>query len=1215
MAGFEGGSVDAKVLAEAIASGGLLGVVGGGVDLAHRAVMHRSGLPGAGFGGEHTVGVADPLVAPDLPVAPSGEPSGAHLDVWFEGLSDGRREVYAGLVSQVADVPMVDRTWQDRRFVRRAMWAGERSLVEWQTRQGLVPTVGGKGKAVDSGVSVLGPAEQEAFRRGAREVAEVEGRVARGVPGGAPDQSGPAPEEQGHAGPSTQTATANASAGESHHLEIPPFPAVPVRGTASTAGWHDNWVLDPAVHPFGSVVEVHGGLGAQILQVPKIGHLDASSAPPDSVLVPTEHGWRIADPESGAEAWGELLAETDFVTVQLPVNVPSDPAVAGLFANTVSLVREHGELLVNLVVAPPDAPMGLDPYGELTLGAGADWIGGETDHAGRVVLGDRPWFKLSSAGFYVTGGERWEAAWHALDQGQPTEAFAIPVVAWKKDEFLVPERQGDHFVHTQPRGMKALMEKVKAGPDRFAQLLPATRVNDSAVLSDALLDEWASVLGYPVVAPAADSTWDQLAVVDRRMVRVAGTDGISPGRWRLATPPDHPFQGMFVHSDEHGRVTWPPRSVPQPGFERQAWEGATSEIVAGTIGGILSDWAPRESSSSRPPVDLRAALIERFVTRSQDHDPLTLAGAELLEGFGTTPTAVNEARWDAWREMIDEGDRLQERDLARREEALEEHRRSALALSLHLDENELLRLEAEARAEHSETLADDAPTLFDEVLHGLHHIVVETGLAPSWFADAQDYLEPDSESGHALLQLYDLYDRHGIDGLRELRDRLRHILEIAPWHDRWSRAEPFGSARSDRFLVLSSSTGSEDSHAVIVQPIGAVPTGHLFAKHHGGPRSGYELSSDASSPGAMPRTRPVPWSGEPVVFVSGHGYPGAAAIDALPSWAPGESGSAWTTAGHLADVIAADQGFRAMYERFGSRLRVVLYQCSAGRMLTDGFRSVDDSGRAAFRLRELQAASHFAERLHGTHRMPLKVFASPFKVRTDHQGRLVVRVPPELHDRPETHWISVEPGGQVSGGFLPAVGPDALSAPTSVVKLPGHDWRKPLLRGNRWEIVLSGDPNQAVTAGLAGVLPDGVLGGLPRMAGTVRQLAASRFSAFYLSYNYGRRDGLPQDPEFWAALALGRWTDAVERAVPQVLATAYGLSFLVLDEQPETVTLITSQGAAKMSVEDYQRLRVPGEPEPLYLVESRIGPLALRPIAAPQPQTLPVTAIPADAVA
>ncbi|MEV7190131.1 hypothetical protein, partial [Kitasatospora sp. NPDC093102] len=1096
-----------------------------------------------------------------------------------------------------------------------AMWAGERSLVEWQTRQGLVPTVGGKGKAVDSGVSVLGPAEQEAFRRGAREVAEVEGRVVRGVPAGVPDQSGPAPEEQGHAGPSTQAATADAGAGEPDHLEIPPFPAVPVRGTASAAGWHDDWVLDPAVHPFGSVVEVHGGLGAQILQVPKIGHLEASSAPSDSVLVPTEHGWRIADPEDGAEAWGELLADTDSVTVQLPVNVPGDPAVAELFANTVFLVKNHGELLVNLVVAPPDAPMGLDPYGELTLGAGFDWIDVETDHAGRVVPGDRPWFKLSSAGFYVAGGERWEAAWHALDQGQPAEAFAIPVVAPNKDQFLVSKRPGSHFVHTQPRGMRALMEKVKAGPDRFVQLLPATHVNDSAVLSDAFMDKWALVLGYPVVAPAADSTWDQLAVVDRRMVRVAGADGISPGRWRLATPPGHPFHGMFVHSDEHGRATWPPRSVPQPDFERQAWEGATPEIVAGTIGDILSDWAPRESSSSRPPVDLRAALIERFVTRSQDHDPLTLAGAELLEEFGTSPTAVNEARSDAWGEMIDEGDRLQERDLARREEALEEHRRKVLALGLHLDENELLQLEAKARAEHSETLAHDAPDLFDEVLHGLHHIVVETGLAPGWFADAEDYLEPESESGHVLLQLYDLYDRHGIDGLRELRDRLRHLLGIAPWHDRWSRAEPFGSARSDRFLILSSSTGSEDSHVVMVQPIGAVAARHLFAKHHGGPRSGYELWLDASGPGTMPRTRPAPWRGEPVVFVSGHGVPGVASIDVLPSWEPGESGDAVTTAGHLADLIVADQGFLAMYERFGSRLRVVLYQCSAGRTLTDGFRSADDSGRAGIHLTELQAASHFAERLHGTHRMPLKVFASPFKVRTDHQGTLVVHPPPELHDRPETHWISVEPGGQISGGFLPAVGPDALPLATSVVELPGRDWRKPLLRGSGWEIALPGDLSQAVTAGLAGVLPDSVLGELPRVAGTVRQLAASMFSAFYLSHNQGRRDGLPQDPEFWAALALGRWTDAVERAVPQVLAKSFGLSFLVLDEQPETVTLITSQGAAKMSVEDYQSLRVPGEPEPLYLVESTIGPLALRPIAAPQPQTLPVTAIPADAVA
>ncbi|MEV7189628.1 hypothetical protein, partial [Kitasatospora sp. NPDC093102] len=64
LAGFEGGEIDPKVLAEAIASGAVLGVVGGGVDLAHRAVMHKSGLPGG--------------VAP-WESGPHGEDLGAHV--------------------------------------------------------------------------------------------------------------------------------------------------------------------------------------------------------------------------------------------------------------------------------------------------------------------------------------------------------------------------------------------------------------------------------------------------------------------------------------------------------------------------------------------------------------------------------------------------------------------------------------------------------------------------------------------------------------------------------------------------------------------------------------------------------------------------------------------------------------------------------------------------------------------------------------------------------------------------------------------------------------------------------------------------------------------------------------------------------------------------------------------------------------------------------
>ncbi|MEV7187746.1 hypothetical protein [Kitasatospora sp. NPDC093102] len=75
LAGFEGGSVDPKVLAEAIASGGLLGVVGGGVDLAHRAVMHKSGFPGGAGPWESGLHGEDlgPHVGDEKPVLPAVE--------------------------------------------------------------------------------------------------------------------------------------------------------------------------------------------------------------------------------------------------------------------------------------------------------------------------------------------------------------------------------------------------------------------------------------------------------------------------------------------------------------------------------------------------------------------------------------------------------------------------------------------------------------------------------------------------------------------------------------------------------------------------------------------------------------------------------------------------------------------------------------------------------------------------------------------------------------------------------------------------------------------------------------------------------------------------------------------------------------------------------------------------------------------------------------
>ncbi|MEV7189099.1 hypothetical protein [Kitasatospora sp. NPDC093102] len=242
LAGFEGGSVDAKVLAEAIASGAVLGVVGGGVDLAHRAVMHKS-LVGSGsavYGEppaplvEYTAvevtrsarrarAEADPLVATARGL------SSHDLELWFAGVPDRRREVYAGLLSQVAEVPLGERTWEERRFERQAMWAGEKALTDWQVEQGQVPTVSGKGKTVDTGSFELRPEEQEVWRRGAGELALAEGREVRTGHGGAPHPPEP---EQTEAGPSGRPAT---TAQPAHRPEVLPLPgAHPQRPTLVT---------------------------------------------------------------------------------------------------------------------------------------------------------------------------------------------------------------------------------------------------------------------------------------------------------------------------------------------------------------------------------------------------------------------------------------------------------------------------------------------------------------------------------------------------------------------------------------------------------------------------------------------------------------------------------------------------------------------------------------------------------------------------------------------------------------------------------------------------------------------------------------------------------------------------------------------------------------------------------------------------------------------
>ncbi|MEV7189084.1 hypothetical protein [Kitasatospora sp. NPDC093102] len=795
------------------------------------------------------------------------------------------------------------------------------------------------------------------------------------------------------------------STGESHGTDLemtdaatPAHDAVADSGTSGAPRQPDVvvWAVDSDRTAFGTLESSPDRAGIVTLTVPLIDVRVVHSTDRNAVLVPTEHGWHATDRSSGRTQWRELLGRLsdDTFAVQLPAHEPTDPETALLFANTRRELEKH--LGVALFTAPPGSRLHRDAGGDLRIPPGLNWVGDLhgirrrkgwfnlpsevfTDQFGLLCVSGQTALRPGPAGLGFTGGARWNAAWQSV---RPTsdEVLAITCdIAAESVHLPSTARFAVTWVETD---LPNLLGALGVESDTPIQLLNG---GWSKGPSETFLQHLTASLNRPLIVTDEASVWDQTAV-HQGMIRAIGVNGHSQGRWRMILPRGHRLEGAHLWTEDSGEVRWPPEKIPQ---QDRTWTSLTTEQVTATVQDILREWLPREPGSQRnssgelvrpqtrarpwrsegtTPHDLtgpqlREELLAVLRAGLEENDPLALLDDQTIRQFNLTPPELAEASKAAFSEARDQvaqesyGDGTIMTD-QHRHQAHEEQWRADLARRLSRTPEDIDQLKE--AASHSRR-ADD---LLKKTLQRLRTRLVEQYAAPSWLSSSENFLDASSDVGTAALKVVDLFDRHGIRGLMELERRLRGTLTGEPPLQPAPR-EAVGSATGERFIIQSSHTGT-DSMVIYLGGMSEDSSAFILTRLDDGPGA---MSAIRDAEDNVLDRRPLKWAGEPTVYIDLHGLPGRA----IPALAEPLTGTADTTGGHLADLVAQRAAFIEMWHRHGGRLNVVLVMCFSAAV-------PEGAGSAADRTDRLVTAREFADRLEEHHHMPVKVYGAELQV-------------------------------------------------------------------------------------------------------------------------------------------------------------------------------------------------------------------------------------------
>ncbi|MEV7189810.1 hypothetical protein, partial [Kitasatospora sp. NPDC093102] len=759
---------------------------------------------------------------------------------------------------------------------------------------------------------------------------------------------------------------------------------------------HDRavtWALEPDQHTFGTLGRVFARPGIASLDVPLIeipGAL-AQKAGRGTILVPTEHGWHLKDSASGRARWRELLhpKPISLYALQLPVHEPTQPTVKQLLDTTRRTLEQH--LGITLLTAPPGSRISRTATGELQVTGGTSWVGGLdglhqrklpglpqelfTDRSGRLSIHRQPALLRGPAGLGFTGGEQWEAAWQSLEPSH-RDIFAISCRFNATGKVLVPFKKVNDAGWITDSSLRATLRRGGVGPNRPLQLL----IDSSVRPSGKVLKELARKIERPLIVPDSESAWDASAVHDG-MIRAGSLEGRAAGRWRMILPPDHRFQGMHLWTDPQGKVLWPPRAEPQVDH---TWESLTPEHVTATVRSIIQDWHPREPAEQRTPdlsgPALREQLEDGLHSRVVEGVPLAVISNRTLQKFGLDRSELNTASMETFDRLGHYADGWNK----------------ALAKRLKRTPAEIARIEEAVQQEGMEGAEDT----LNFILKELQDQLLQLGVSPDWLTDANAFLDATTIEGTAALKALDLFDRHGASGLVELERRLRNDLPGAPPEPEPTRTV-IGSADAGQFLIRSFPGGTEHSHFIqLVSREEQFDSGTL-SRLDDGPGAVYAVRSMKPGEGEL-GWHPLPWTG-PTLYIDVHGLPGVVEPEMK------HNPVAATTGAHLADLVVAQPSFLEMWERHGTALNIVLNQCHAAEVLTDG----PATPGATRSPRQLVAARDFHARLIEEHRMPLKVYATAFEA--DFDTELGVEVPDAAaYDPKADHWQLFEPPAEAT---------------------------------------------------------------------------------------------------------------------------------------------------------------------------------------------------------
>ncbi|MEV7190135.1 hypothetical protein [Kitasatospora sp. NPDC093102] len=774
-----------------------------------------------------------------------------------------------------------------------------------------------------------------------------------------------------------------------------------------------TWALEPDQHTFGTLGRVFARPGIASLDVPLIeipGAL-AQKAGRGTILVPTEHGWHLTDSASGRARWRELLhpKPISLFALQLPVHEPTEPAVKQLLDNTRRTLEKH--LRITLLTAPPGSRISRTATGELQVTGGTSWVGGLdglhqrklpglpkklfTDRSGRLSVPGQPALLRGPAGLGFTGGERWEAAWRSLEPSHK-EIFAISCRFHTTDELLVPFKKLNSIGWATDLDLRDTLRLGGVKPDRPVQLL----LDENTHPADQVLKELAEDIERPLIVPDSESAWDAAAVHDG-MIRAGSLDGQAAGRWRMILPPDHRFQGMHLWTDPQGKVLWPPRAEPQTDH---TWESLTPEHVTATVRTIIQDWHPREPAERRTPdlsgPALREQLEDGLKSRVDEGVPLAVISNRTLERFGLDRYDLSTASMETFARLGHYDDGWNE----------------ALAEQLKRTPAEIARIGRAVRREGMEGAEDT----LDFILEELQDQLLQLGVSPDWLTDETAFLDATTAEGTAALKVLDLFDRHGAPGLVELERRLRNDLPGAPPEPEPTRTV-IGSADAGQFLIRSIRGGTEHSHFIQLVSLKYQFASDSLSRLDDGPGAVYAVRSMKPGEGEL-GWHPLPWTG-PTLYIDVHGLPGIVQPKLKHNLV------AVTTGAHLADLVVAQPSLLEMWERHGTALNIVLNQCYAAEVFTDG----PATPGATRSPRRMVAARDFHVRLVKEHRMPLKVYATAFKA--SFTTELGVKVPDAAaYDPKADHWQLFEPPAEAVAPRPP--GPEDMDVDVEPVTLP-----------------------------------------------------------------------------------------------------------------------------------------------------------------------------------